>query len=93
VFAGRRLHGRCFSITWHANDTAAARLGLIVSKRTARRAVERNRLKRLIRESFRRHRYCIGARDVIVTARREAFGLAGPLLLTELETLWRRLPS
>jgi len=64
-----------------------------VSKRTARRAVQRNRLKRLIRESFRRNRPRLGGLDVVVTARREAVDCDGSTLLDELETLWRRLPS
>jgi hypothetical protein len=37
-----------------ATPPAALRLGMTVSKRMARRAVDRNRVKRLIRESFRR---------------------------------------
>lgn len=37
------------------NDGAAARLGLIVGKRLLRRAVDRNRAKRVIREAFRQH--------------------------------------
>jgi len=93
VFAGHRLHGKSFSITWNRNDVGSARLGLIVSRRTARRAVQRNRLKRLIRESFRRHRVALGSRDLVVTARREAVFEAGSVLLLELEALWQRLPS
>jgi ribonuclease P protein component len=93
VFAGHRLHGQSFSLTWNHNDTGYARLGLVVSKRTARHAVDRNRLKRLVRESFRRHRLLLGARDIVVTARHSSVERAGPALLAELENLWRRLPS
>ena len=35
------------------NDAGRARLGLAISRRRAPRAVDRNRIKRLIRESFR----------------------------------------
>lgn len=93
MFAGRRLKGASFGIVWQWNGQATARLGLIVSRRTARRAVDRNRLKRLIRESFRRHRHLIGGKDVVVTARREALPRSGRELLGELEGLWCRLPS
>jgi hypothetical protein len=37
-----------------AADRSAVRLGVTISKRNARRAVMRNRIKRLLREAFRR---------------------------------------
>ncbi len=42
------------------NDLAVARIALIVSKRNASRAVDRTRVRRLIREAFRREqqRWC-----------------------------------
>lgn len=46
-------------------DAGHARLGLIVGKRLLRRAVDRNRTKRLIRESFRR-RTDLPAMDIVV---------------------------
>lgn len=42
----------------------ASRLGLIVAKRVARRAVDRNRARRVIRESFRSAR--LSGLDVVV---------------------------
>jgi len=51
------------------------RLGLTVSRKVGN-AVVRNRVKRRIREWFRRERDCFGgAWDVVVIARREAVGL------------------
>ena len=47
------------------NAKGIARLGLIVGKRVLRRAVDRNRTKRLIRESFRQ-RTGLPAVDVVV---------------------------
>ena len=47
------------------NDLGAARLGLIVGKKVLRRAVDRNRAKRMIRESFRRQRR-LPAVDIVV---------------------------
>ena len=49
-----------------------ARLGMAVSTRAAGNAVNRNRLRRLIRESFRMHRQEMPAVDVFVTARAAA---------------------
>ena len=47
------------------NDRAGARLGLIVGKRLLRRAVDRNRAKRVIREAFRQHEE-LPAMDMVV---------------------------
>lgn len=54
VFAQKRtLYGQTMAV-WVASSAAADRkVGVIVSKRTFRHAVDRNRAKRLMREAFR----------------------------------------
>lgn len=52
---GDSVRSRLFRIQFSANGTAAARIALIVSKRNVPRAVDRSRIRRLIRESFRLH--------------------------------------
>jgi ribonuclease P protein component len=49
-----------------------ARLGLAISKKQARRAVDRNRLKRLSREAFRVSRDQLKGLDLVIMARRAA---------------------
>jgi ribonuclease P protein component len=90
--ASGRLGGRCFSVRYRQNDVGHARLGLAISKRVSKRAVERNRIKRLVRESFRRARHALPPVDVLVTARDHACVELGPALLAELDALWRKLP-
>jgi ribonuclease P protein component len=90
--ASGRLGGRCFSVRYQQNELGQARLGLAVSKRVSKRAVERNRIKRLLRESFRRARGQLPPLDLMVMAREQAAGVPGPELLAELDGLWRRLP-
>jgi ribonuclease P protein component len=51
------------------NDLSYPRLGLVVSKRSARAAVARNRIKRLARETFRRLQDRFGGIDLIVMSR------------------------
>jgi ribonuclease P protein component len=48
------------------NALGQARLGMIVAKRLLPRAVDRNRVKRCVRETFRRQRHNLPACDFVV---------------------------
>jgi ribonuclease P protein component len=65
-----------------------ARLGLVVGKRHLKRAVDRNQIKRVIREAFRRRRSSLPDVDVVVQLASVATATqvhdAFELLLTEL---------
>ncbi len=54
------------------SSSRSPRLGLAISKKQVRRAVDRNRLKRLAREVFRIHRSQLACVDVVVMARQAA---------------------
>ncbi|MCB1559708.1 MAG: ribonuclease P protein component [Xanthomonadales bacterium] len=73
-----------------APATTAARLGLTVAKRVARRAVDRNRIKRIARDSFRRHRQHLSGLDIVLVARAGIADLPRRDLHQALENLWRR---
>ncbi|TBR35874.1 MULTISPECIES: ribonuclease P protein component [Dyella] len=88
-----RLGGRCFSVRYRQNGLDHARLGLAISKRVSKRAVDRNRLKRLLRESFRRVRHQLPPVDLLVMARDHAAGLSGPELLADIDLMWKKLLS
>jgi len=88
-----RLGSRCFSVRYRVNELGHPRMGLAISKRVSKRAVDRNRIKRLVRESFRRARLDLPAVDLMVMAREQACGLPGPELLAELQQLWKKLRS
>ncbi|MEI6206320.1 MAG: ribonuclease P protein component [Desulfuromonadales bacterium] len=60
-----------FIVVWQDNAGATARLGITVSKKIGC-AVVRNRLKRFLREIFRRNRMLIAAVDMNIIARRES---------------------
>ena len=53
------------------NNKNLARLGLAVSKRNITKAVERNRIKRLIRESFRIRKKKLKGKDVVVFVKKQ----------------------
>jgi len=66
VMASRkRLRSERFELRYCGNNGSSARLGLIIPKRLARRAVLRNLLKRLIREAFRTMRPQLSANDLV----------------------------
>jgi ribonuclease P protein component len=48
-----------------AIPSKSTRLGLVVAKKHARHAVQRNRLKRLLRESFRHHLVALKDLDIV----------------------------
>jgi ribonuclease P protein component len=52
------------------NNLSHPRLGLIIAKKQVRKAVGRNLIKRVIRESFRHHQHNLPNLDIIVIARR-----------------------
>ncbi len=84
----RRAHGACFIVYVAANRLPHARLGLAVSKRVSKKAVQRNRLKRIIRASFRHHQRALGGVDYVVVTKLGAAAQANPALHAELENLW-----
>ncbi|MDR6937500.1 MULTISPECIES: ribonuclease P protein component [unclassified Luteibacter] len=86
-----RLGGRCFLLRFGNNDGDTARLGLAISKRCSKRAVDRNRIKRLAREAFRRARPALPPVDILVMARDSAVNETGAALLAELDALLRRI--
>ena len=61
---------RHFSLFVQANALKRPRIGIIVSKKVAPRAVDRNRIKRLVRETFRQDRWRLESNDLVVLARR-----------------------
>jgi ribonuclease P protein component len=88
---GKKIQNREFIIVFSANRLHYSRIGITVTKR-AGRAVRRNRIKRLVREFFRRHRHRLkGSWDINVIAKREAAELDSKNVFTSLEDLFETL--
>lgn len=68
VFAFRRslLRGNHFELLHRPNSTETARVGVVVAKKFVRSAVNRNLVRRIVRESFRLSRNKLPQRDIVV---------------------------
>lgn len=82
-----------FGLVVRPNTESVARLGLAIAAKTIGNAVHRNRIKRLIRESFRHHQHQLPAVDIVVNARAAAREAEAPKLVASLEQHWRRIVS
>ena len=74
-----------------SNQLGHPRLGLAISRKAARNAVARNRIKRVIRESYRHWQTRLGAVDIVVLARAGIAAQPNKVLDTALEKLWKQL--
>ncbi len=79
---GTRVKGRGFSLIIMPNELSYSRLGVSIHRRV-RGSVVRNRIKRIVRESFRLHRDVFSGSSDIVFAVRPSFSLQSPASVTE----------
>lgn len=81
----------CFTLLYRGNGLPHARLGLAISLRCARAAVARNRIKRVIRESFRRQQRALVGLDIVVIGRSGLSGRSNVELFASLTRHWETL--
>lgn len=84
-----RLSSANLVVLVRSRASGNARLGLIVARKNARRAIDRNRIKRVVRESFRKTQQQLGACDYVVMTRKGITGVDNPALHNEAEQLWQ----
>ena len=73
------------------NGTTTPRLGLVIAKKNVRLATQRNRIKRIVRESFRLQQHRLAGIDTVVLARGGLDKLDNKALHTLFNQLWQRL--
>ena len=89
----KRIGVRHFLAEFSPNDQPTCRLGQAVSRRVSKRAVDRNRIKRLVRESYRHVRSELPCVDILMIARSSAVNTASSDLREDLAMLWKKLAT
>lgn len=80
-----------FTILITANNTDRNRLGLAVAKKRVKLAVQRNRIKRQVRESFRLKQHDLPGVDIVVMVKSGIDKLDNSEINHQLEKIWRKI--
>jgi ribonuclease P protein component len=86
-----RIPANHLILLYCGNTLPHCRLGLAISKKHLATAVERNRIKRQIREFFRHHQAEYEGLDIMFISRPATGGADNPMLRRGLEGLWKKL--
>ncbi|SDK42708.1 ribonuclease P protein component [Microbulbifer yueqingensis] len=93
VFSGtqvRAAHPSLLILAVH-NDLGHPRLGLVIAKKHVRNAADRNRIKRIARETFRLRQHSLPAIDAVVIARPGIGDMDKAILAKLFDKQWRKL--
>ncbi|WEK33258.1 MAG: ribonuclease P protein component [Candidatus Pseudomonas phytovorans] len=86
-----KVPGKNLLILARENGLDHPRLGLVIGKKSVKLAVQRNRLKRLMRDSFRLHQQSLAGLDIVIVARKGLGDVENPELHQHFGKLWKRL--
>jgi len=85
-----RSRDKWFTVLCRDNEKDIARLGLAISKKNCRPATGRNRIKRVVRESFRQHQASLAGLDIVVINQAAARSAGNQQLFDSMVGHWRR---
>ena len=93
VFDGAlfKVHQPHFLFLARPTELHYSRLGIVVAKKKVRRAHERNRIKRLARESFRLHQQQLELLDIVVMPKIGIEDISNAELHQQLQIAWQKL--
>lgn len=87
----RKLSRRHVTVLYRSNSLPHARIGIIINKHQVKLAAERNRLRRIVRESFRHHQDMLKGLDIILLMRSECTAQEGRPLRDIIDQLWQAI--
>ncbi|MFD2165797.1 ribonuclease P protein component [Thalassotalea euphylliae] len=80
-----------FTILITKNNHSKCRLGMAIAKKRVKLAVQRNRIKRLTRESFRLHQHELPSVDMVVMVKSGIDNLDNATINKQLVKIWRKI--
>ena len=87
----KRIANRHLVMRYKTNEHNIPRLGLIVAKKTAKLAVQRNYMRRVLRELFRLNQHNLCAIDLVIQVQRPFEKPDFMLIKQEFEQLMQKL--
>lgn len=88
---GRRVHQPPLSLVFRANNLTHPRVGLAIGKRQAKLAVERNRVKRQVREDFRQRFQELPALDCVIYLNAVSADHNNLALRVAMDRIWQKV--
>jgi len=85
----QRVGNSSFTVLARKNSLGYPRLGLAISKKCAKRAVDRNHIKRILRESFRLNQHKLPSIDIIAMCKPNVLKLDNNEMRKQIETQWQ----
>ncbi len=89
----QRFSDRYWTILVREDTTQSSKLGLAIAKKRAKRAVDRNKIKRVARESYRHHRGEMDGLQLVVMNRDAAAAEPVAGLRRSIDSLCRKIIS
>lgn len=83
-----RVSSRHLLILALVSDKPVSRLGIVVAKKNIRKAVQRNRIKRILRETFRKNKSGFVTIDFVVLAKKGLDSLENHEIQAQIELLF-----
>lgn len=87
----KRISTQHLALHYLPNHQQHARLGLVVGKKVAKRAVDRNYMRRVLREYFRLHQHEITHADIVIRVQKKFSGLDFDSISHQLDELMLKL--
>ncbi|CAL4317719.1 Ribonuclease P protein component [Buchnera aphidicola (Eriosoma lanigerum)] len=86
----KKISNKEFIILSRINTFSYSRIGLIISKKNINKSHERNRIKRLIRETFRLSQHQLLNMDFLVIKKKQLNKINNKKLIDSLNNLWKK---